>query len=63
MIGVELESSEAADRLTALFLEAGLVTDRFLFRPSAFRIAPPLVITEEQVSETGESIRKCLDNL
>lgn len=63
MIGVELESSEAADRLTALFLGAGLVTDRFLFRPSAFRIAPPLVITEEQVSETGESIRKCLDKL
>ena len=51
MLAVELEDERTADRLVKYFIDEGLVTDRFLFKPSAFRIAPPLVITPEQVKK------------
>ncbi|MEE4256086.1 MAG: aspartate aminotransferase family protein [Bacteroidales bacterium] len=63
MMAVELEDEAATGRLVELFFEHGLVTDRFLFRPSAFRIAPPLIISREQVTETAETILNCLDKL
>jgi acetylornithine/N-succinyldiaminopimelate aminotransferase len=63
MIGVELESPELTNDLVGYLLEEGLVTDRFLFMPEAFRIAPPLTITYEQVEETGKAILKCLNKL
>lgn len=63
MMAVELDDRNAADRLSSLFMAEGLVTDRFLFRPSAFRIAPPLTISERQVEETAGTIIHCLDKL
>ena len=42
-------------------LEAGVFTDWFLFNMNAIRIAPPLVITDEQILQTCESILKNLD--
>jgi acetylornithine/succinyldiaminopimelate/putrescine aminotransferase len=63
MMGIELENAEFADKLVALFLEENLITDRFLFKPNAFRIAPPLTISEEQVQETARTIIKCLAKL
>lgn len=63
MMAVELEDEKVTDRLVGLFFDHGLVTDRFLFRPSAFRIAPPLIISSEQVAETTETIIHCLDKL
>ena len=63
MMAIELENEEITNRLVALFLEEGLITDRFLFMPSAFRIAPPLTITDEQRNEISESIINCLDKL
>lgn len=63
MMGIELETAEIADKLVALFMKEGLITDRFLFMPNAFRIAPPLTISEEQIKETANTIIKCLDKL
>ena len=63
MMGVELENETITNELIDLFLEEGLISDRFLFRPSAFRIAPPLNITQEQAEETIQSIISCLDRL
>lgn len=63
MLGVELHNKTFADKLVGLFIEEGLVTDRFLFMPSAFRIAPPLIMTEEQQKETSARIIKCLNLL
>lgn len=63
MLAVELADTETTGRLVEQFFKAGLVTDRFLFRPSAFRIAPPLIISEEQVEETAGLILGCLDKL
>jgi acetylornithine/succinyldiaminopimelate/putrescine aminotransferase len=63
MIGLDTGSPEIATRLISCFLQNGLITDRFLFRPQAFRIAPPLNITEDQMDETLQLIQKSLNQL
>jgi 4-aminobutyrate aminotransferase-like enzyme len=42
-------------------LENGLVSDQFLFMPNAFRIAPPLIITNDEIDLTIELVKKSLD--
>jgi acetylornithine/succinyldiaminopimelate/putrescine aminotransferase len=37
-------------------IQKGLITDWFLFEPNAMRIAPPLIITEEELREVCDSI-------
>lgn len=62
MMAVEFENEETANRVVHLLAENGLVVDQFLFRPSAFRIAPPLIIQEDQIREVCDVILKVLDN-
>ncbi len=63
MIGIDTGSSDKATKLVERFLEQGLITDRFLFRPQAFRIAPPLTITNEEIDKTIELILKSLNEI
>jgi len=63
MLGVELQDAASARHLIEILPDEGLVSDRFLFRPSAFRIAPPLVITDSQREEVTQRIIRCLDKL
>ncbi|MCB2220041.1 MAG: aspartate aminotransferase family protein [Bacteroidetes bacterium] len=63
MIGMDTESPEKTSRLVSCFLQNGLITDRFLFRPQAFRIAPPLTITDDQIDETIELILQSLNQI
>lgn len=57
LIAVELSSSERMYEVVAKLTEAGYMTDWFLFCDTAFRISPPLTITEEQVRECCRTIR------
>lgn len=43
--------------------EYGLLLDSFLFCPDAFRIAPPLVITEEEILIACDALRAMLDTI
>ena len=63
MLGVEIGNETTVQRLIADFVANGLLPDTFLWRETAFRIAPPLVITEDQVRETVQTVRECLDRL
>jgi len=54
LISVELESPELNFKVMRALVQNGLVTDPFFFMPNAFRIAPPLVITKEEVEKTIE---------
>lgn len=63
LLAVELGSSEAYFRLLDLFIEAGILSDCFLFCESAFRISPPLTISEQEIVECTALIRTCLDKL
>lgn len=64
LLAVELGSSERLFRAMALLKEAGYLSDWFLFCDTAFRISPPLVITEEQIRTCCAEIRReVLDKL
>ena len=46
-----------------LFIEEGILSDWFLYCDTAFRISPPLVISDEEIGDSVRLIRKCLDRL
>jgi len=49
MMAFDLATPGAWPKLIPVFLRNGLVSDSFLFRPNSFRIAPPLIISEEEI--------------
>ena len=63
LLAVELGSSERLFCIMELFKEAGIMSDWFLFCDTAFRISPPLTISEEEVRDSARIILGCLDRL
>lgn len=63
MMGIELESLESCQKLMRLFPENGLIADSFLFLPQAFRIAPPLTISEEEIHQACDRIITSLNRI
>jgi len=59
MLGIDLETEEMVNKLLTLFTKYGLIADRFLFRSKAFRIAPPLTITFDEIEKTIGILKKC----
>ncbi|HRG91090.1 MAG TPA: aminotransferase class III-fold pyridoxal phosphate-dependent enzyme, partial [Chitinophagales bacterium] len=49
MMAVAFESFEQNKRIIDRCIEQGVLTDWFLFAPQCMRIAPPLIITEEEI--------------
>jgi len=58
-----LKSDEEAKRFVRMAADEGIVTDRFLFCESAFRISPPLTITAAEIDRACGLIIKVLDRL
>lgn len=56
LIAVEFESFEENKRIIDACLEAGLLTDWFLFAPQCMRIAPPLTISREEIEKACKII-------
>ena len=63
LLAVELGDSAKLYRIMELFKQAGILSDWFLYCDTAFRISPPLTISEEEVRESAAHIRECLDRL
>ncbi|NCA84082.1 MAG: aspartate aminotransferase family protein [Clostridia bacterium] len=63
LMSIELKSTETNAQAMKLLLEEGLITDPFFFMPQAFRIAPPLIITRQQIGESIDKILQVLDKL
>ncbi len=63
LMAVELGSSERLYAIMELFKQEGIMSDWFLFCDTAFRISPPLVITEDEIRESCRIIVSCLDRL
>ena len=55
LLAVELGSSAKMFRMMELFKEAGILSDWFLYCDTAFRISPPLTITEEEVRDSAST--------
>ncbi len=62
-IAVELEDQTTAEKVMQTFPKHGLITDLFIFKPNAFRIAPPLTISNEEIDESIRRIIKALNEL
>lgn len=63
LIAVELGTSERMFEAVRRLTEAGYMTDWFLFCETAFRISPPLTITEQQVKECAADIYRIVNSL
>lgn len=63
LMAIELGDSDKLFRMMALFKERGILSDWFLFCDTAFRLSPPLTITEEEIRAACAIIKSCLDRL
>ncbi len=63
LMAVELGDSAKMYRTMELFKERGILSDWFLFCDTAFRISPPLVITEAETRDCCNIIIECLDKI
>jgi acetylornithine/succinyldiaminopimelate/putrescine aminotransferase len=60
-LAIEMVPSFKRDAFFAKCLEKGLIYDFFLFSNSAFRIAPPLTITEAEIEKVAGIILQAMD--
>lgn len=60
LIAIEFESFEKNKQVIDACIERGLLADWFLFAPQCMRIAPPLLITEEQIAKACAIILSCI---
>ncbi len=63
IMAVELDSFEHTKRVIDTCIENGLITDWFLFNDKCLRIAPPLIINEEQIETACAIILEAIDTL
>ena len=61
MMAVQLSDYELIPRIIDLAPEYGLILDYFLFCNNAFRIAPPLIISEDEIKTACRQILLLLD--
>lgn len=59
MMAVEFESYAVLKKIIDQAIQKGVLTDWFLFCDNSMRIAPPLIITEEQIVEACSIISSC----
>jgi len=62
MMTLEFETHEICKLVIDRCIENGVVTDWFLFAPNCLRIAPPLIITEQQIEESCTVINQAIDD-
>ena len=63
LLALELGKPEYLYRLMEIFKEEGIMSDWFLYCDTAFRISPPLTISETEIAECCQIIRRSLDRL
>lgn len=63
LLALELGKPEYLYRLMEIFKEEGIMSDWFLYCDTAFRISPPLTISEAEIAECCQIIRRSLDRL
>jgi len=61
LIAIEFDSYETNKKIIDLCIEKGVFTDWFLFASQCMRIAPPLIMTEEEIRSACATILECCD--
>lgn len=60
-MAVELHDFNQVKKVIDIAIDKGLVMDWFLFHDSAFRIAPPLIITEDQIKQACDILNESIE--
>lgn len=63
MMAIDVGDEKLLGMIYNQLLTNHLITDRFLFQPTSFRIAPPLTITEEECTQLAALVVKSLDEI
>ncbi len=63
LLAVELGDAKKVQAIIHLLLEEGAMADWFLYCDTAFRIAPPLCISKEELALTVKIVLAALDKL
>ncbi|MFA5195523.1 MAG: aminotransferase class III-fold pyridoxal phosphate-dependent enzyme, partial [Bacteroidales bacterium] len=63
LMAVELADCNKIQQFIRLGVEHGIISDWFLFCDTAFRISPPLTITEDEIQDVVKIINLCLKEL
>ena len=63
LMAVQFVSFEIVKAIIDRAMELGLLTDWFLFRSNALRLAPPLIITEAEIKSACELILSAVDDV
>jgi acetylornithine/succinyldiaminopimelate/putrescine aminotransferase len=63
LIALDLGNEERVQELIRRCLDNGILLDWFLFNPRSIRIAPPLIITEDEIAESCETILRSASRL
>jgi acetylornithine/succinyldiaminopimelate/putrescine aminotransferase len=61
LMAVEFDSFDVNKRIIDYCLEKGLLTDWFLFAPQCLRMAPPLVMSENEIRKACQIILEACD--
>jgi acetylornithine/N-succinyldiaminopimelate aminotransferase len=62
-LALQFSSEELNKKIIQRCIEAGVLVDWFLFCPDSLRIAPPLIITEEEIEESCSLILHSLNQI
>jgi acetylornithine/succinyldiaminopimelate/putrescine aminotransferase len=60
MMAVEFDSYDVLKKIIDQAIQKGVLTDWFLFCDNSMRIAPPLIITDEQIIEACTILNSCI---
>lgn len=63
IMAIDLGDSALAEKVVWALVEAGYITEWFLFNDTSFRIAPPLTITEQQCREIAAAIVEIMEKI
>lgn len=63
IMAIDLGDSALAEKVVWRLVDEGFITEWFLFNDTAFRIAPPLTISEEQCREIATQIASIMQNI
>jgi acetylornithine/N-succinyldiaminopimelate aminotransferase len=60
---LDLRSFDKVKKVVAVGLREGILIDGFLFNKECIRIAPPLVISDDEIKKAGKILRNALDEV
>ena len=63
LIAIHFENYEINKRIIDKCIELGVFTDWFLFASNALRIAPPLIITENEITKACKIIIQAINEV